>query len=231
MIRRLRVKFICINMAIVTVMMLAILGMLLHFTRDDLEQQSIRVMQSVMEDRAYPSRPGEFPRQAQLPYFYVSVNTLGELSASFGGYYDLTDTEAIQQIITLALNSGADTGILKDYSLRFQKRTTPFGQTIVFVDMSSELATMPGDRCILQLRGLRPFYSPKYDLKKHPNYKQTAEADKKRNAFDPTRLVNRRIKRLNPDEQYTVYEVEAGEDETDTDILNYDDVDDPDSFT
>ena len=81
MIRRLRVKFICINMAIVTVMMLAILGMLLHFTRGDLEQQSIRVMQSVMEDRAYPSRPGEFPRQAKLPYFYVSVNTMGELSA------------------------------------------------------------------------------------------------------------------------------------------------------
>ena len=142
MIRRLRVKFICINMAIVTVMMLAILGMLLHFTRNDLEQQSIRVMQSVMEDRAYPSRPGEFPRQAKLPYFYVSVNTMGELSASFGGYYDLTNTEAIQEIITLALNSDDQTGILKDYSLRFQKRTTPFGQTIVFVDMSSELATM-----------------------------------------------------------------------------------------
>ena len=142
MIRRLRVKFICINMAIVTVMMLAILGMLLHFTRNDLEQQSIRVMQSVMEDRAYPSRPGEFPRQAKLPYFYVSVNTMGELSASFGGYYDLTNTEAIQKIITLALNSDDQTGILKDYSLRFQKRTTPFGQTIVFVDMSSELTTM-----------------------------------------------------------------------------------------
>ena len=126
MIRRLRVKFICINMAVVTVMLLAILGMLLHFTHDNLEQQSIRVMQSVMADRASPGRPGEFPRQAQLPYFYVSVNTLGELSASFGGYYDLTDTAAIQQIITLALNSGEDTGILKDYSLRFQKRTTPF---------------------------------------------------------------------------------------------------------
>ena len=139
MIRRLRVKFICINMAVVTVMLLAILGMLLHFTHDNLEQQSIRVMQSVMADRASPGRPGEFPRQAQLPYFYVSVNTLGELSASFGGYYDLTDTAAIQQIITMALNS---TGILKDYSLRFQKRTTHFGQTIVFVDMSSELATM-----------------------------------------------------------------------------------------
>lgn len=92
-----------------------------------------------------------------------------------------------------------------------------------------EITTMPGDRCILQLRGLRPFYSPKYDLKKHPNYKQTAEADKKRNAFDPARLVNRRMERLNPDEQYTVYEVEVAEDDADTDedILNYDDIDDP----
>lgn len=44
----------------------------------------------------------------------------------------------------------------------------------------SELATMPGDKCILQLRGLPPFYSPKYDLKKHPNYRYTAEADKKK---------------------------------------------------
>ena len=92
-----------------------------------------------------------------------------------------------------------------------------------------ELTTMPGDRCILQLRGLRPFYSPKYDLKRHPHYGQTAEADKRRNSFDPARLVNRRMERLAPDEQYTVYEVEVAEDNSDTDedILNYDDIDDP----
>ena len=84
----------------------------------------------------------------------------------------------------------------------------------------------------LQLRGLRPFFSPKYDLKKHPNYRYTAEADK-RNAFDISRLVTRRIKTLDPNEQYTVYEVDASEmtdiDE-DEDILNYDDIDDPDAF-
>lgn len=88
-----------------------------------------------------------------------------------------------------------------------------------------ELTTMPGDRCILQLRGLHPFYSPKYRLEKHPNYSQTAEADKKRNAFNVARLVNRRMK-LDPNDQYTVLEVDvAGEDE---DILNYDDIDDID---
>lgn len=96
-----------------------------------------------------------------------------------------------------------------------------------------ELTTMPGNRCILQLRGLRPFLSPKYDLKKHPNYRRTAEADK-RNAFDPARLVNRRMKRLHPNEPYTVYEVDADEEaaaiDENEDILNYDDVDDPEAF-
>lgn len=89
-----------------------------------------------------------------------------------------------------------------------------------------ELTTMPGNRCILQLRGLRPFYSQKYDLKKHPNYGQTAEADKKRNSFYPVRLVTRRMGRLDPNEQYTVYEVAVD----DEDIFNYDDIDDPDAF-
>ncbi len=88
------------------------------------------------------------------------------------------------------------------------------------------------DECILQLRGLRPFFSPKYDLKQHPNYRYTAEADKK-NAFDLSRLIQRRMDKLDPSEQYTVYEADVpdkadiGEDE---DIFNYDDLDDPDAF-
>ena len=95
----------------------------------------------------------------------------------------------------------------------------------------SELATMPGDKCILQLRGLPPFYSPKYDLKRHPNYKFTAEADKKRNAFDLDRLIRRR-RRPGLDEVCEVFQVDEPIPltEEDEDILNYDDVDDPDAF-
>ena len=96
----------------------------------------------------------------------------------------------------------------------------------------SELATMPGDKCILQLRGLPPFYSPKYDLKKHPNYRYTAEADKKKNTFDLDRLINRR-RRPRPDELCEVYAVAVPDDgltSEDEDILNYDDLDDPDAF-
>ena len=96
----------------------------------------------------------------------------------------------------------------------------------------SELATMPGDKCILQLRGLPPFYSPKYDLKKHPNYKYTAEADKQNNAFDLDKLINRR-RRPGLNEACEMYEVAVPDDaltEEDEDILNYDDIDDPDAF-
>ena len=97
----------------------------------------------------------------------------------------------------------------------------------------AELATMPGDRCNLQLRGLPPFYSPKYDIKQHPNYKYTAEADKKRNAFDLSRLIQRRMDRLGPQEEYAVYEVDGPVDPLtaeDEDILSYDDIDDPDAY-
>jgi len=103
------------------------------------------------------------------------------------------------------------------------------GKELITID---ELTTMDGSKCILQLRGLRPFLSPKYDLKKHPCYKYTSEADK-RNSFDISSLVNRRME-VKPDEKYTVYETDVpGEDadiDEDEDILNYDDVDDPEAF-
>ncbi len=95
----------------------------------------------------------------------------------------------------------------------------------------SELATMPGDKCILQLRGLPPFLSPKYDLKKHPNFRYTAEADK-RNAFDLDKLIKRK-RPPGPEEPCAVFVADVPETvltEEDEDILNYDDIDDPDAF-
>ena len=92
---------------------------------------------------------------------------------------------------------------------------------------TSEITTMPGNKCLLQLRGLPPFFSPKYDLKQHSNYRYTAEHDSKRNAFHLERLTSRRL-RLKPEEEYTVYEVDASDE--DADILNYDDLDSADDF-
>ena len=77
---------------------------------------------------------------------------------------------------------------------------------------TSEITTMPGNKCLLQLRGLPPFFSPKYDLKQHSNYRYTAEHDSKRNAFHLERLTSRRL-RLKPEEEYTVYEVDASDED------------------
>lgn len=90
---------------------------------------------------------------------------------------------------------------------------------------TSEITTMPGDKCILQLRGLPPFYSPKYDLKKHPNYKYTAEFDKKKNAFHLESLFRHRPLRLKPEDEYTVYEVDGSDTDEEADLLNFDDLD------
>ena len=111
----------------------------------------------------------------------------------------------------------------------YSQNTQRLGRELMTMD---ELTTMPGDKCIIQLRGLRPFFSPKYDLKQHPNYRYTAEADKK-NFFDLSRLINRRMEKLDPDERYTVYEADVPDEaniDADEDILNYDDLDDPDAF-
>ena len=119
-------------------------------------------------------------------------------------------------------------GRTRGQSESYSQNTQRLGRELM---TPSELATMPGDRCILQLRGLPPFYSRKYDLKQHPNYKFTAEADKK-NAFNLDRLINCR-RRPGPNEACEVYEVDVPAEaltEEDEDILNYDDLDDPDAF-
>ena len=67
-----------------------------------------------------------------------------------------------------------------------------------------ELTVMDGGKCILQLRGVRPFLSDKYDLTKHPNYYLTADADDK-NTFNMEKFLNRRLK-LRSNEEYTVIE-------------------------
>ena len=142
MIKRLRTKFVCINMAIVTGMLLVIFSMVLNFTRANLQEQSIRMMQTVSEERFLVGRPGERPEDVQLPYFVVKINLWGEVVATSGGYYDLSDEEALLEIVRAAQHSQEQMGLLKEYKLRFSKSIGPFGERIVFVDISSEIATM-----------------------------------------------------------------------------------------
>ena len=170
--------------------------------------------------------------QSQLKALYKdhAETIMGNMdSVIFLGGREHTTVKELSEALgkeTISMQTDSQTrGNQQNYSLNNQK----LGKELMTID---ELTTMDGNKCILQLRGLRPFLSKKYDLKKHPNYRHTAEAGK-HNAFDIDRLVNRRIKRLNPDEVYTVYEVDGtkSEDTTgDGDILDYSDLDDPDAF-
>lgn len=141
MLKKLRLKLICINMVIVTLMLLVIFGTVLRFTRNNLEAQSLAALENVMENR-YSRFPGEKTDHVQLPYFYVSVNPLGEVLATAGGYFDLSDQENLGQIIAQALRAEESTGSLPQYNLRYMKKATPFGLTMAFVDISSEASTI-----------------------------------------------------------------------------------------
>ena len=146
-----------------------------------------------------------------------------------GGRESSTIKEISENWLGKATISMQTEGRSRGQSESYSQNTQRLGRELM---TPSELATMPGDRCILQLRGLPPFYSKKYDLKQHPNYRFTAEADKVKNAFDLDRLIDRR-RRPGMNEECEVYEVSVPDEaltDEDEDILNYDDLDDPDAF-
>ena len=111
-------------------------------------------------------------------------------------------SEALGRETIDTFNTGESRGRETSRSTNFQK----LGKELMSVD---ELAVMDGRKCILQLRGVRPFLSDKYDITQHPNYKYLSDADP-RNAFDIERFLKRRLK-LKPDEQYDVFEVNVSD--------------------
>ncbi len=94
-------------------------------------------------------------------------------------------------------NTGESRGTSQSYNMNYQK----LGHELMSVD---ELAVMDGNKCIVQVRGVRPFLSDKYDLTQHPNYKYTADADKK-NWFDVEKYLNHELV-LKPNDAYEVVE-------------------------
>ena len=108
---------------------------------------------------------------------------------------------------TIDMFNTSDTrGAQRSYGLNYQK----LGKELMSMD---ELAVMDGGKCILQLRGVRPFLSEKYDITKHPQYKYLSDFDK-RNTFDIEKYLSTKLK-PKPDEVYDVYEIDLT-DETET---------------
>ena len=104
-----------------------------------------------------------------------------------------------------SFNTSDTRGSMMSKGFNYQK----LGRELMSID---ELAVMDGGKCILQVQGVRPFFSSKYDITKHKRYRELSDYNKK-NAVDVTKLVHRRLT-LNPNDTYTCVEYEAASSET-----------------
>ena len=106
---------------------------------------------------------------------------------------------------TIDLYNTSDTrGTSQSYGLNYQKT----GKELMSRD---ELAVMDGNKCILQLRGVRPFFSNKYDITKHKRYKELADADS-RNAFDVEKYLEHKLT-FSKDTEFDIFRIDVTEDE------------------
>ena len=143
MIRKLRIKFVCIVMAIAMLMVGGILGVVIHFTGTSMEMQSISMMRTIATAPFQQGMPGKpMDDEVRLPFFTVQISSRGELITAGGGYFDLTDREYLQEIVNLVLSADQESGELKEYDLRYLKTMSPVGLSIVFADTATEEATI-----------------------------------------------------------------------------------------
>jgi len=106
-----------------------------------------------------------------------------------------------------SLSQSENRGAQTSHGLSYQK----LGKELMTQD---EIAVMDGGKCILQLRGVRPFFSDKFDITKHPRYQYLSDADK-RNVFDVERYMKRKPAIVTPDEPFDMYELNASDLEPD----------------
>jgi type IV secretion system protein VirD4 len=151
--------------------------------------------------------------QSQLKSLYKdNMDTIiGNCDAAvFLGGKEKTTLEELSKMLgqeTIDLfNTSVTKGNQESHGQNFQK----LGKSLMTMD---ELAVMDGGKCILQLRGVRPFLSPKYDITQHPNYKYLSDFSKK-NTFDIERYLSTRLK-VKPDDAFEVYDIDMPEEASD----------------
>ena len=142
MLKRLRLKFVLINMTIVTIMLGVIFGLLYYSTCRNLERESLQMMESVSMNPMPPSLPNRPRDEVRLPYFSVMINRAGEAVEIGGGFFDMSDKAYLRELLQVTYDTHTISGVLKDYNLRFSLRELPMGRLIVFADMTSEQSTL-----------------------------------------------------------------------------------------
>ena len=137
MLKKLRIKFICINMVLLMAMLCAVLGLVVHFTRMGLEAESLRMMQSAA---VMPARPGNMPQDIRLPCLVLRMDREGRLLAEGGGDYNLTGEE-LASLVEEVFAAGTPSGVLEERGLRFLWSGGP-ERRLVFASVAQERAAL-----------------------------------------------------------------------------------------
>lgn len=141
MIKKLRIKFVIINMTIVTLLLGIILSLTYCLTRTKMENQSVRMMQRIAATPFRENAQLQSDEEIRLPYFAIRLSPDGERLAAGGGYYDLTNDE-IEDLIKCFWKADKRMGVIPKYNLRYCRVDAPHSQYLVFADISSEIRTL-----------------------------------------------------------------------------------------
>ena len=140
MLKKLRIRFIAITMAIILLMLCVIFATVIRFTRQNLERESLSMIQSVAADPLQLNWPGI--STSRLPYFTVRFSLLGGIRVIGESYYDLSDQSFVEELVNTAVNGEENPGRIPEYSLRYYRTVYGDAGYIIFADVSSETATM-----------------------------------------------------------------------------------------
>ncbi|MGN0345359.1 MAG: sensor histidine kinase [Lachnospiraceae bacterium] len=153
MIKKLRRKFICINMTIITIILVVILCAIIHLTGQNLERNSMQTLHELASEPFGAKHPGRQPEVRQ-PYFLLRMDQDGTVIETKDLHFPISDSDTLEELIQTALDTSADTqdimkknapkairersGVIPALHVRYLCTDTPQGQCLVFVDISGE---------------------------------------------------------------------------------------------
>ena len=156
MLKKLRLKFVLINMAIVTCMLLVIFGLIVRYTDLELKRES----DAALKELAYSNyEPGK--QQTRTPHFVIQFNPNGGVTISGNTYHDLQDEEFIQELVNCVYAQDEPTGFLEEYDLYYSVVSNMREYKIVFVDTSGHevaLNSLIRSCCIIGVIALVAFF-------------------------------------------------------------------------
>lgn len=142
MIDKLKLKFVMINMLIISIILFISMGILYYSTSNDLKQRSINMMENIITNPYKLKAIEEHSDEIGLPYFAVLLDSDGTIEDVIGGYYDLSNTDLLQDFIDEAIDSDKSIGELQDVNLRYLYSQSTENDCIVFSDLSNEKAVL-----------------------------------------------------------------------------------------